>query len=124
MSSLRKTSEFSLQITRHLQIEVTRNPVEVKVYTKESLIGLLQEKFEKRYGKFQYIEISDRYSLEGLVTETSIKPAPHAHVRCDAEALKMAIVMILEDEGFKLISMVLDQASGTEKLMMYKNAQQ
>ncbi len=116
---------MALSKTRHLQIEVTcRNPVEVKVYAKESLVGFLNDKFEKWSGKFQHIEIGDcsNYSLEGLVKETSIKQTPYTRERCDAESLKMAIVMILEDEGFKLISMAFDQASGREKLMMYKKA--
>ena len=62
--------------------------------------------------------LTDGDSVQVLTREISIKSWRNH----SAELLKMAIVHILENEAFKIISVVLDQASGTEKLMMQKEA--
>ncbi len=62
--------------------------------------------------------LTDGDSVQVLTREISIKSRRNH----SAELLKMAIVRILENEAFRIISVVLDQASGAEKLMIQKEA--
>ncbi len=114
---------------RHLQIEVFKNPTEVRVCGDKNLYDLFRNYFNStgnHFNKF-VINIDDTIGVitngdpcEVVTREISIKLLS-GRIR-SAELLKMAIVRALENEAFKIISVVFDQASGTEKLMMHKEA--
>ena len=102
---------------RHLQIEVfKKNPIKLRVCGDPELRKFLLNKFS-----INEIDIGqDKRSITRLTTEFSITPKPF--LSDGVERVKMAIVHSLEEEAFKIISVVFDQESGTEKLMMYKEA--
>ncbi|CAB4007341.1 Hypothetical predicted protein [Paramuricea clavata] len=99
----------------HLEI-VVENVNVVKVYGDENLTTLLSQKFEEHFGN-NIVVSTGRLILGPLATETNVTSGK-AYL---GAPLKMAVIRILENESFKVISMALNN-EGCEKVMMYKEA--
>lgn len=97
-------------------MEVTVENVNVvRVCGDEKLTALIRKKFQDDFGSGIVVTIRSS-TLGPLATETNVTSGEPYH----GAPLKMAVVRILENEGFKVVSMALNE--GCEKLMMYKEA--
>ena len=101
----------------HLQIEVV-SVDKVKVCGDVNLHYFMQKNVHELCNQ-SAVEIYTDYFPPFTIQETSITTRNPNYY---GEPLKMEVVHILEDEDFQVISIVFDQRTGTEKLMMYKEA--
>ena len=99
----------------HLEVMVENVDV-VRVCGDEILTALIRQKFQEHFGSGIVVTIG-RFSLGPLATETNVTSEKPYY----GAPLKMAVIRILENEGFKVVSMALNN-EGCEKLMMYKEA--
>ena len=85
----------------------------------EGLRVILQNKIGD-HGLLKDFYINDGESSQ-LAVEYAIRRNPSRGFRKDVgNVLKMAVIRILEDEGFKVVSMMFNQLRGCEIIMMYK----
>ena len=111
-------------VTRHLQVMSYSNTV-IKVYGDKQQVKEFGKRFERETFPFNYQECEGKHdtmisiiTCERYPSEYGRLPTPFS---CDhGELLKMEIIHILEDQGFKIINTVYDSNLRTEKLMMYK----
>ena len=108
---------MSTQIkSRHLLIEVKKE--EMTVCGEEGLRVILQKKLGD-HGLLKDFYINDRESSQ-LAVECAIRTNECGYRKDVGNVLKMAVIRILEDEGFKVVSMMFNQLRGSEIIMMYK----
>lgn len=88
----------------------------VRVCGDENLAALIHQKFEEHFGSGIAV-CHGKISLQPLATEITVRSEGSYY----GAPLKMAVIRILENEGFKVVSMALNN-KGCEMLMMYKEA--
>ena len=77
------------------------------------------KRFQREAFSFNYQECEGKH--DSMISAITHERYPSEYDRLPAPGLlKMEIIHILEDQGFKIINMVYDSNSGIEKLMMYK----
>ena len=96
----------------HLEVMVENVNV-VRVCGDGNLAALIHQKFEEDFGSGIAV-CHGKISLQPLATEITVRSGEPYH----GAPLKMAVIRILENEGFKVVSMALNN-EGCEKLMMY-----
>ena len=109
--------------TRHLQ--VTLHGRKIKVYGDKEQVKEFGKRFQREAFSFNYQECEGKH--DSMISAITHERYPSEYDRLPApfsgngfELLKMEIIHILEDQGFKIINTVYDSNSGTEKFMMYK----
>ena len=99
----------------HLEVMVENVNV-VRVCGDGNLAALIRQKFEEDFGSGIAVRHGN-INLQPLAIEITVRSGELYY----GAPLKMAVIRILENEGFKVVSMALNN-EGCEKLMMYKEA--
>lgn len=115
-------------ITRHLQVETISGTI--KVFGDKGLVEEFGKRFQREKFPCDYKERQGGH--DSMISTISahpqfsfeyINPSDH-NVLDDHELLKMEVIHILEDEGFKIINTLFVPERNMERIMMCKELQQ
>ena len=115
-------------ITRHLQVESFQGTI--KVFGDSRLVKEFGKRFQREKFPCDYKEWQANHEsmIATITTQRQFFTEynhPSTPLSFDGyELLKMDIIHILEDEGFKIVSTMFDVETRIQRIMMYKELQQ
>ena len=117
-----RSKEISERPTIYMQMEIKEDPPShMKVCGDMLSLPMIKTIFGDTLWNYNYSEIYDTAEL--TITPKTLRKG-NEEFCCSLQLLKMAIIRLFQDDDFIILpnSMFVNQANGTEKLMLYKES--